>query len=67
MLDEDIFWTEAEDVESVTEEALLATRSLVSAVAYNVPVSKKGYVEPRRSLVGEVQSKRRDCKATMRQ
>lgn len=49
---------------SVTEEGLLAKRLLVSAVGFEVLISKKGYVEPLRSLANEVQAKLIGCEAT---
>lgn len=40
------------DAVGITEEALLATYSLVITVGHKVPISKKDYVEPPRSLAG---------------
>lgn len=39
MFDNDLLWSKAGDTKSVTEEPLLATRSLLSAVGHEVPVS----------------------------
>lgn len=44
-LEKDLFWTEPSVDGGVTEEALLAALSSVSAIGYEVPVSTKWYVE----------------------
>lgn len=48
----------------MTEEALAATKVLVLAAGYEVPVSKKGYLELVRSLVNSAQGAWRRCAAT---
>lgn len=58
-----LLWTEAAYAEGVTEEALLATRSLVSAVRNKLPLSKREHVELLWSLDDGVQSKRSEFKA----
>lgn len=66
LLEKNLLWAEAGDAERVTEEALLPTLSLVSAVGYDLFVSKKGFVELLRSLAGEVLTRRIECEATTR-
>lgn len=51
LLEKDLLWIEANDAEGVTEEALFATRSMVSAVEFEIPVPRKGYMEILRSFV----------------
>lgn len=67
MPEKDLLWTETGGAERHTEEALLATRSLVSAELQNVPMFKKGCEELLRSFGGEVKSERSDYKAMTRQ
>lgn len=50
-----------------TEEALLGTRSLAEAIEYEMPVSKKRFVEVLRFLAGEVKSRCSECEATTQQ
>lgn len=54
-LEKDLLRTKSGDAEGVTEKALLAMRSLVSAVGYKVPVPKEGYMEILQPLAGKVQ------------
>lgn len=67
LLENDFLWADTRGAEGVTEEVLLSMRSLVSAVCYEDPVSKKGYLKLLRSLVGDVQSWLRECEVTTRQ
>lgn len=53
-------WAEAEDAGEATEEFLMTTRTLSTAVGYEVNVSKKGYVELLRSLSTELLSARHE-------
>lgn len=45
LLDEDVLCYNAGDEEGVTEKTLMVTRSLISAVVYEGPVSNKVEVE----------------------
>lgn len=58
---------EAGDAKGVTEEPLLATRSVVSAVHHEEAVFKKNYVELRQSLDNDLKSSRTECEDTARQ
>lgn len=65
--EENLSWTKAGDIYGVTEEALLATRSLITAVGHEMWVIMKGCVKLLHSLAGELRSKRSKCDATIRQ
>lgn len=66
LFDNGLFWTEASDAESGTEEAALGTPLLLSAVSHGLPLYKRKYVELLRSHVGEVQSRCSQCNVTKR-
>lgn len=66
LFEKDFVWTEVDDAGGITGQALLAMQNLLSAVRSEVPVSKREYVEPLRSLAAEVRSKRSGFKATAR-
>lgn len=61
--EKDLLWPEDGDDGDVNEEALVATRTLITAAGLEVPVSTKGYVELLRILASEVQTARRESQA----
>lgn len=67
LLEKDMLWAEADQVGDVSETVLFAMRTLVTAADFEVPVSKKRYVELLRSFVIETQAARRESKAASRE
>lgn len=60
-----VFYAEVDYVEEVQKEVVMVMCSLVSAVGYDVPIAKKGYVELLQFIACEVQLKsceRKDMK-----
>lgn len=51
-----LLWAESGDVGDVSEEALVVTRTIITAVRHEVPVFKKGYMELVCSFFTEAQS-----------
>lgn len=66
LLNKNMMSSEAGDEQGVTEETLLGTRSLASAVGHEVPKFKIGYVSLLKFLSGEVWSRRSECEAITR-
>lgn len=66
LLEEDLLWCQVVDAGDVTEKALEAVRSLVTAVRHNVLISKKRYFVLVHFLVDKVQKAKRESDATIR-
>lgn len=63
LLEKDLLWAEGGDRGDVGEDALVATWNIITDEGQEIPVSKKGYVDLRRSLAAELQATRRESKA----
>lgn len=66
LLGKDLLWAKAANAGDVTEESVVATRNVFTAVDHEMPVSEKGYVEFLCSSSTEVLSARLKSEAEAR-
>lgn len=66
LLEENLIWGQTGDLGDVTEEALDAPLSLVTAMGHNVPISEKRYSDLMCLLSDNVQMAQRELDATTR-